>query len=98
MSILQGAYINHITTCIYDGFTMLSIISCFHHYAMASLNLIDHHTSFAVNQADGEGVPISFPLGTDGLVVVIAICLGLRFQFNKASLHIGKEVFYSVIH
>jgi hypothetical protein len=53
-------------------------------------------TSFATIRADGDGVPISFPLGSDGLASVSAVRLGLRFQLNIASLHIDEEVFDSV--
>jgi hypothetical protein len=53
-------------------------------------------TSFATIQADGDGVPISFPLGNDGLASVSAVHLGLRFQLNIASLNIDEEVFDSV--
>jgi hypothetical protein len=58
MSILEGAYINHINTCTYDGFTMLSIISSLYQIAMASMKLTDYHTRFVVIQADGESAPI----------------------------------------
>jgi hypothetical protein len=54
---------------------------------MASVNLIC---------ADGEGVPISFPLGNDGLAFVSVIHLGLWFHLNIASLPINKEVLDSV--
>src|SRR5450759_1161602 len=47
----------------------------------------------ATVRADGDGVPISFPLGNDGLALVLAVRLGLWFQLNIASLHIDEEVF-----
>jgi hypothetical protein len=49
-----------------------------------------------VFRADGDGVPISFPLGSDGLALVSAVRIGLWFQLNIASLHIDEEVFDSV--
>jgi hypothetical protein len=52
--------------------------------------------SFATIRADGDGVPISFPLGSDGLASVSTVHLGLRFQLNIASLHIDEEVFDSI--
>jgi hypothetical protein len=59
-------------------------------------------TSFVTIRADGDVVPISFPLGSDGLALVSAVRLGLRFQLNIASLYIDEEVFDSesgdVIH
>jgi hypothetical protein len=48
MSVLEGAYINHINTYIYDGFTILNIISSLYQSAMASVNLADYHARFAV--------------------------------------------------
>jgi hypothetical protein len=63
---------------------------------MAPENIGPLCTSFATIQAYGDGVPISFPLGSDGLASVSAVCLGLRFQLNIASLHIDEEVFDSV--
>ena len=53
-------------------------------------------TSFVIIQVDGDGVPISFLLGSDGLASISAIHLGLWFQLNTASLHIDMEVFDSV--
>jgi hypothetical protein len=63
---------------------------------MASVNIGPFCTSFATIRADGDGVPISFPLGSDGLASVSAVCLGLWFQLNIASLYIDEEVFDSV--
>jgi hypothetical protein len=63
---------------------------------MASVNIAPFSTSFATIRVDGDGVPISFPLGTDGLALVFAVCLGLRFQLRIAFLHINEEVFDSV--
>jgi hypothetical protein len=60
---------------------------------MAFANLANLCENFVVIQADDEGVPISFPLGSDGLAVVSAIRLGLWFQLNIASLHIDEEVY-----
>jgi hypothetical protein len=71
-------------------------ISSFTQCKMASESIGPFCTSFATIQADGDGVPISFPLGSDGLASVSAVCLGLWFQLNIASLHIDKEVFDSV--
>jgi hypothetical protein len=63
---------------------------------MAPVNLADLCTNFAVICADGKGVPISFPLGSDKLASIWAICLGLRFQLNIASLYIDEEFLDSV--
>jgi hypothetical protein len=71
-------------------------ISSFTQYKMASESIGLFCTSFATIQVDCDGVPISFPLGSDGLASVSAVCLGLRFQLNIASLHIDEEVFDSV--
>jgi hypothetical protein len=58
---------------------MLEIISSLYQSAMASVKLCDQTSGFAVIQADGEGVPISFPLGSDGIAIVTAIHLSLQF-------------------
>jgi hypothetical protein len=63
---------------------------------MASVNIGSFCMSFATIRADGDGVPISFPLGSDGLASVLAVRLGLRFQLSIASLYIDEEVFDSV--
>jgi hypothetical protein len=43
--------------------------------------------------ANGEGVPITFSLGEDGLVVVTSLRLSLRYQLHNDSLYIDEEVF-----
>jgi hypothetical protein len=45
---------------------------------MASVNLADYVSRFAIIRADGGGVQISFPLDSDGMAVVTAIHLGLQ--------------------
>ena len=60
---------------------------------MASVNIAPFCTSFATIRADGNGVTISFPLGSDELASVSAICFGLWFQLNIASLYIDEEVY-----
>jgi hypothetical protein len=75
--------------------TISSLTQC----KMASESIGPFCTSFATIRADGDGVPISFPLGSDGLASVSAVRLGLRFQLNIAyssPLHIDEEVFDSV--
>jgi hypothetical protein len=71
-------------------------ISSFTQCKMASESIGPFCTSFATIRADGDGAPISFPLGRDRLASVSVIRLGLRFQLNIASLHIDEEVFDSV--
>jgi hypothetical protein len=96
MSVLEGAFINHISTCIYDKFTMLNITSSLYQSMMAFVNLIYCHKKYAVIRANGEGVPTSFSLGSDGLVIVTTICFSLwSFQLDIASLHIEEEDFDS---
>jgi hypothetical protein len=62
---------------------------------MASISLTNLCKSFAIIWADREGVPISFPIGNDGLASVSSIRLDLWFQLNIASLHIDDEVLNS---
>ena len=50
-------------------------------------------SSFATIRSNGDCVPISFPLGNDGLAFVSIVRLGLWFQLNIDSLHIDEEVF-----
>lgn len=80
-------------TCIYDEFTIWGTISSLHLWNMAFANLANFCKIFVVIRANDEGVPISFPSGSDGLAVVSTICLGLRFQLNIAFFHIDKEVY-----
>jgi hypothetical protein len=65
---------------LYDEFVIMHTISSLTQCKMASESIGPFYTSFATIRADGDGVPISFPLGSDGL----------------ASLHIDKELFDSV--
>jgi hypothetical protein len=82
--------------CMYDESAILHTISSLSQCKMASVNIAPFSTSFVTIRADGNGVPISFPLGSDGLASVLAIRLGLWFQLNIASLHINKDVFDSI--
>jgi len=43
--------------------------------------------------ADGAGVPIIFPVHDDGVAVVLASRLSLRFQLREDSICIDEEVF-----
>jgi hypothetical protein len=74
---------------------MLNIISSLYQNAMAFVNLADYHARFAIIRAHNEGVPISFPLGSDRVAVITTIFLGLWFQLDIAFLHIDEEVFDS---
>jgi hypothetical protein len=40
---------------------------------------------------NNEGVPITFLLGDNGLVVVASLQLRFRFQLHRNSLHIDEE-------
>ena len=44
-------------------------------------------------RGDGQGVPISFPVGAEGKCTVSALRLHLRFQFLVGSMHVDEEVF-----
>ena len=63
---------------------------------MASESIGPFCSSFATIRADGDCVSISFPLGSDGLALVLAVRLSLQFQLNITSLYIDEEVFDSV--
>jgi hypothetical protein len=42
---------------------------------------------------DAGGVPISFPLGNDGVALVTSIRLSLRFQMSEDFMFIDEEVY-----
>jgi hypothetical protein len=60
---------------------------------MAALSVDDAHPSYVEIHVDGEGVPITFPVRSDGLALVTALRLSLRFQLNTMSLHIDEDVY-----
>jgi hypothetical protein len=60
---------------------------------MASHNSPDTHSRFAVIYSEVGGVPISFPLGIDGLAHVTSLRLSLRFQMSEEFMFIDEEVY-----
>ena len=50
----------------------------------------------ALIHADGHAIPVLFLVGADGFCWVRALCLSLRFQFRKESMHIEEYVFDAV--
>jgi hypothetical protein len=60
---------------------------------MAALSVDDSHPSYVEICVNGEGVPITFPIGSDGLALVTTLRLSLRFQWNAMSLHIDKDIY-----
>jgi hypothetical protein len=62
---------------------------------MAALNLGDTHSRFVVLYADTKRVPISFPLGNDGLALVTSLRLSLRFKLSEDFMYIDEEVYDS---
>jgi hypothetical protein len=60
---------------------------------MAAHNYPDTHSRFAVIYCEVGGVPISFPLGIDGVVHVTSLRLSLRFQMSKDFMFIDEEVY-----
>ena len=57
------------------------------------LNDGSSHSSFAVISADGDGVPLSFPLGNDGLAYVTSLRLNLRFWLSEDFIFVDEEVY-----
>jgi len=51
--------------------------------------------SMALLRADLHSVPVTFPLGDDGLAIVTSTMLSLRFQFREEALYVEEEVFDS---
>jgi hypothetical protein len=60
---------------------------------MASHNPCDTHPSLVHIYSDAGGVPISFPLGNDGVALVTSIRLSLRFQMSEDFMFIDEEVY-----
>jgi hypothetical protein len=60
---------------------------------MASLILGDIHSRFFVIYANDDLVPILFPLGSDGLVVVTSLRLSLRFWLSEDFMFIDDEIY-----
>ena len=60
---------------------------------MASPNPFETHPMLAVLYLDGVGVPISFPLGSDGVAHVTSLRLSLRFQLSEDFMFIDQEVY-----
>jgi hypothetical protein len=60
---------------------------------MASPNPYDTHPMLAVIYPNGVGVPISFPLGSDGVAHVTSLRLSLRFQMSEDFMFIDEEVY-----
>jgi hypothetical protein len=60
---------------------------------MAALNDEISHSRYAIIYANGDGVPISFPLGNDGLVRVTSLRLSLRFRFSEDFMFVDEEVY-----
>jgi hypothetical protein len=60
---------------------------------MASHNPCDTHSRFVVIYSDSKGVPISLPLGNDGVALVNSLRLSLRFQMSEDFMFIDEEVY-----
>jgi hypothetical protein len=60
---------------------------------MASPNPCDSHPMLVVIYPDGVRVPISFPLGSDGVAHVTSLRLSLRFQMSEDFMFIDEEVY-----
>jgi hypothetical protein len=60
---------------------------------MATQNICDAHPRLAVVYSEGERVPVSFPLGNDGVALVTSLRLSLRFQMSEEFMFIDEEVY-----
>jgi hypothetical protein len=60
---------------------------------MGALQRGDTLSKFVVIFADIEGVPISFPIGNDGLALITSLRLSLRFWLKEEFMDIDEEVF-----
>jgi hypothetical protein len=61
--------------------------------SMVALNDDNNHSRFVVIYVDGDGVPISFPLGNDGLALVTSFRLSLRFRLSEDFMIVDEEVY-----
>jgi hypothetical protein len=60
---------------------------------MAAHNSPDTRPRFAVIYSEVGRVPISFPLGIDGVAHVTPLRLSLRFQMSEDFMFIDEEVY-----
>ena len=60
---------------------------------MASLSSCDTHNRLVVIYSDGKEVPISFPLGNNGLALIISLRVSLRFHMSEDFMFIDEEVY-----
>ena len=60
---------------------------------MALSNPCENHHVLVVIYLDGVGVPISFPLESDGVAHVYSLRLSLRFQMSEEFMFIDEEVY-----
>ena len=57
---------------------------------------LDTNPRFAVIYSSSAGVPVSFPLGSDGVAHVTSLRLSLRFQMSEEIMFIDEEVYDAV--
>jgi hypothetical protein len=60
---------------------------------MAARNPCETHPRFAVIYFVVDGIPISFPLGNDGVALITSLRLSLRFQMSEEFMFIDEEVY-----
>jgi hypothetical protein len=60
---------------------------------MAALNLEDTPSWLAIVCVDSDGVPISFPIGSNGFACVNSLRLSLRFRMSEDFVFINEEVY-----
>ena len=59
---------------------------------MATLNPGNTYPSYAIIHANGEVVPLSFPLWNDGQVRVTSLRLSLKFGLSEDFMFLDEEV------
>ena len=60
---------------------------------MAPLNNGSSHSSFAVISANSDGIPLSIPLGNDGLARDTSLRLNLRFWLSEDFMFLDEKVY-----
>jgi hypothetical protein len=60
---------------------------------MSILGLVNTIAEFVVLCFDGEGVPVSYSLGDEGVACVTSLRLSLRFRLNEEFMYIDEDVY-----
>jgi hypothetical protein len=68
----------------------------FHISSMASTTIIPPLSDMAELRSNGIGVPILFPIDAEGIAVVSAIHLSIRFSLKASTIWVEREIYHPV--